>query len=312
MECFVIMPISEPENSNYETGHFSRVYQNIIIPACKKADFNPVRSDDINEAECIAISILKRIQSAEMAICDISTKNANVMYELGLRHALYKPVTIIKDNMTDDIFDIYSIRSVVYNVSLRCDFVEKAIDEIAENLKNTHASPDSPQSVMYHLNRDLPEGDSASVEDTTTVDERNHTHSGIVAKWFSDNQRGTIFDGNEDFYVDQRYLVHTEPLKEGQRAFFVPQERLHAGMKHRAATCVIGIGNNVEAVIRYANHIKFFCYAEVVDSLGNRRRVHVAIPHEEASQYREGTKIRFIAGETQKGLTGLDSVPISE
>ncbi|WP_299156375.1 hypothetical protein, partial [uncultured Christiangramia sp.] len=43
--CFVIMPISD--SSNYEKGHFERVYDFIIKPACISAGFEPVRADDV-------------------------------------------------------------------------------------------------------------------------------------------------------------------------------------------------------------------------------------------------------------------------
>ena len=43
-ECFVIMPISDPEG--YEEGHFRRVYEDILAPAIAAAGFIPVRADE--------------------------------------------------------------------------------------------------------------------------------------------------------------------------------------------------------------------------------------------------------------------------
>ena len=85
------MPISN--NENYSEGHFNRVYSHLIIPACELAGFKAVRADDIINTNYIAIDIIKRIIESDMAICDLSSQNPNVLYELGIRQAFNKPVT---------------------------------------------------------------------------------------------------------------------------------------------------------------------------------------------------------------------------
>jgi len=49
--CFTIMPISEQEG--YDKGHFNRVYEHIIKPACIKAGFKPIRADEENKTNYI-------------------------------------------------------------------------------------------------------------------------------------------------------------------------------------------------------------------------------------------------------------------
>jgi len=315
MQCFIIMPISDP--TGYETGHFSRVYKSLIIPACRKADFDPIRADDINQTDYIAIDILKRIADAEMAICDISARNPNVMYELGLRHALDMPVTIIKDSETQNIFDIQGIRQVEYDISLRIDTATQSIDDIAENIKNTYKlrteSPNSANSLMHFLNHDSPERvvGSAIENANADVDDRNYTFNGYVSMWSADHQRGKITMDNEELFVNKYCLVHQDPVKLDQKVYFVPQAPYAEG-KNRRAVCAIGMGHTVEAVIRYANLDKYFCFAEVADSYGNRQRVFVEIPRDDADHYREGTKILFEAGENIKGVIGLNAISISD
>ena len=70
-ECFVIMPISDPEG--YENGHFKTVYESIFKPACAKADFHAVRADEVLEANIIHWDIVRRIIESPMALCDLST-----------------------------------------------------------------------------------------------------------------------------------------------------------------------------------------------------------------------------------------------
>lgn len=135
-ECFVIMPISD--QPGYEKGHFQRVYDFIIKPACLLAGFEPKRADEVKSTNVIILDILERIISSEMAICDLSSKNGNVLYELGIRQAFDKPVTILKDDITDRIFDINTIREVPYNSQLRFDQVNFAVNELATAIKHTY------------------------------------------------------------------------------------------------------------------------------------------------------------------------------
>lgn len=147
--CFVIMPISDAEG--YDAGHFRRVYEHIIKPACRDAGFEPLRADDINTTNHIIIDILKRIIEADMAICDLSGRNPNVLYELGIRQAFNRPVTLIKDEKTSRIFDIQTLRDVPYDSSLRIDTIEQVIPNIAEAIKSTYENKDDSINSIIQL-----------------------------------------------------------------------------------------------------------------------------------------------------------------
>ncbi|MFN7600268.1 MAG: hypothetical protein ACK5R0_02580 [Bacteroidota bacterium] len=134
-KCFVIMPISDSEG--YPSGHFGRVYEHIIKPACELAGFKPLRADDIMTTNYIALDIIKNIIECEMAICDLSSRNPNVLYELGIRQAFNLPVTLIKELKTKRVFDIQGFRDVEYDESLRIDTVETTTQDLSEIIKNT-------------------------------------------------------------------------------------------------------------------------------------------------------------------------------
>jgi hypothetical protein len=129
------MPISD--NPNYPKEHFLRVYEYIIKPACELAKFKPIRADDVVSTNHIALDIIKNIIESDMAICDLSSQNPNVLYELGIRQAFNKPVTLIKDIKTRRIFDIQGFRDLEYDENLRIDNVGETIELLAENLINT-------------------------------------------------------------------------------------------------------------------------------------------------------------------------------
>ncbi len=143
------MPISDLDG--YAAGHFSRVYEYIIKPACNLIGLEPIRADDIMTTNYIALDIIKYIINSEMAICDLSGRNPNVLYELGIRQAFNLPVTLIKDQITNRIFDIQGFRDVEYDETLRIDSVQETIEILAEILKNTYKNKHEINSLVSLL-----------------------------------------------------------------------------------------------------------------------------------------------------------------
>jgi hypothetical protein len=147
--CFVIMPISDA--SGYESGHFSRVYEYLLKPSIEAAGFEAVRADDEIKTDYIVTGIIKKIVESEMILCDISTKNPNVLYELGIRHAFGKPVAIIKDKETEKIFDIQGLRYHEYNESLRIDTVKNDVEKIKEIILKTYKGKEDDFNSVVSL-----------------------------------------------------------------------------------------------------------------------------------------------------------------
>lgn len=147
--CFVIMPISDTEG--YDKGHFNRVYEHLIKPACEQAGFEPVRADDTSKANMIMVDILQKILECDMAICDLSSRNPNVFYELGFRQAFNKKTVLIKDIKTAMPFDISGIRTLSYNKNLRIDGVKKTIPEIAKCITETFDADDKEVNSLLQL-----------------------------------------------------------------------------------------------------------------------------------------------------------------
>ena len=153
--CFVIMPISD--HPDYAPGHFKRVYEYVIKPACQKAGYEAKRADDTSKTNDIVSDIIKKIIDSDMAICDMSSRNPNVFYELGLRHAFNLKTTLIKDKKTSRAFDIAGLRSVEYDESLRVDEVEKAVTAIADAIEETeNMTSEEPNSTIQLLGLSAP------------------------------------------------------------------------------------------------------------------------------------------------------------
>lgn len=134
-ECFVIMPISDTEG--YNSGHFSRVYEDLIKPAVESAGYKSTRADEVVSSNLIQLDIVERLISAPLAICDISSRNPNVFYELGLRHAFNKPVVLMKDDVTSNAFDISSFRYIEYTKDMGYRNVKNVINQLKEAILST-------------------------------------------------------------------------------------------------------------------------------------------------------------------------------
>jgi len=165
--CFVIMPISDIDN--YPTDHFGRVYEYLIKPACIIAGFSPIRADDVKTTNYIALDIVKKIINADMAICDISSRNPNVLYEVGIRQAFNLPVTFIKDISTERIFDISGFREVQYDESLRIDTIKKSVEEIAEMMINTYENKNEINSLVSLLGIDSAKVSNTIISSDTSI-----------------------------------------------------------------------------------------------------------------------------------------------
>lgn len=139
------MPISESEV--YGENHFQKVYDEIIVPSCKKAGYNAIRADNSKESNMILFGILNDLLSSDIAICDISTYNPNVFYELGIRHARKLKTVLIKDENTKYPFDVSGVRCFDYNSSLSYESVLADQKTITEAIIETVNSKD-PNSAL--------------------------------------------------------------------------------------------------------------------------------------------------------------------
>jgi|WetSurMetagenome_2_1015567.scaffolds.fasta_scaffold67374_1 hypothetical protein len=150
-KCFVIMPISDVDG--YIPGHFDRVFDYLIKPACERAGFEAIRADKTSKANLIVLDILKKIIESDVVLCDLSSNNPNVLYELGIRQAFDRTTVLIKDKKTSKIFDIDGIRRLEYDESLRVDTVEYEIEDIVLSINETYSNNKKDGNSLIQLLR---------------------------------------------------------------------------------------------------------------------------------------------------------------
>jgi len=131
--CFVIMPFAGVIGS-----YFNHIYE----PAIKKAGMTAVRADaDIFGTGKIIDQIWAGINASRVLVAELTTRNPNVFYELGLAHALNKPVVLVSSNEDDVPFDLKHIRVIYYDVT-HPFWGQKLIDKVAENIVSALKNPE--------------------------------------------------------------------------------------------------------------------------------------------------------------------------
>lgn len=106
--CFIVMPFD---------SLFQNQYERVIKPAVEEIGFSCIRGDEIYERPRIVDDIWKSIRSSRLVIAELTGKNPNVLYEVGLAHAIGKPVIIMTRNEEDVPFDLKSLRYLYYDTN---------------------------------------------------------------------------------------------------------------------------------------------------------------------------------------------------
>jgi len=117
--CFVLMPFGKKPDASGTLIDFDGVYEQLVAPAIKQADLDPLRADEEMTGGIIHKPMFERLMLCPYAVADLSTANANVFYELGIRHAVrpYSTVLIFAEGGRLP-FDLAPMRALPYKLSL--------------------------------------------------------------------------------------------------------------------------------------------------------------------------------------------------
>jgi len=120
-KCFVVMPFGDPALEVVYEDFVKPVIENECSLVCE-------RGDDVFGSNVIMDDILKSIRSAKIILADLTRKNANVFYEVGICHAFNKGVLLLAQSIDDVPFDLRHRRVLLYDYSPRgCKRLESAL-----------------------------------------------------------------------------------------------------------------------------------------------------------------------------------------
>jgi hypothetical protein len=120
---------------------FDRYYQEIYVPAIREAGFEPVRADELFTTGSVVEQIWDQIVKAKLLLADLTGKNANVFYELGLSHAARKPVVFTSANAEDVPFDLRHLRVIIYDIR-EPEWADRLRKSISDYLRNATKEPE--------------------------------------------------------------------------------------------------------------------------------------------------------------------------
>lgn len=168
--AFVVMPFGRKQSSDGEWIDFDSIYRQLIHPALIEAGFKPFRADEENVTGDILTDMFQELLLADLVIADLSIDNANVFYELGVRHAMRKRGLVhIQSGRSYMPFDIFNVRTLPYH----CDasgkpdpaHLVKDRQAIAQCARETWASSkERIHSPIFNLLDGLPEPDRRALQ----------------------------------------------------------------------------------------------------------------------------------------------------
>ena len=159
--CFVLMPFGRKQapDSNLIID-FDAVYTDIIKPAIEDAGLEPLRADEEMTGGVIHKPMFERLILCRFAVADMTTANANVFYELGVRHAVKPQSTVLLFAEGGRLpFDVAPLRALPYQLSAdgkpnNAGAARKALRGLLEHARNNvDSATDSP---IYQMVDDYP------------------------------------------------------------------------------------------------------------------------------------------------------------
>jgi hypothetical protein len=171
--CFVIMPFGQKHDpSGGPAIDFDRIYDSALRPAIEAAGMEPIRADQERTGGIIHKPMFERLLLCDYAVADLTTANANVFYELGVRHTARPATTLTIFAKHQPIpFDVNFLRSLPYdlgeNNAFEDDQAQALLAAVSEKLTDLRAlaveqaAIDSP---LFDLLKEWKPGDLAHLK----------------------------------------------------------------------------------------------------------------------------------------------------
>lgn len=157
--CFVLMPFGKKPHAGGALIDFDSVYQDLIAPAIREAELDPLRADEEMTGGIIHKPMYERLILCEYAVADLTTANANVFYELGLRHAVrpWSTVLLFAEGSGQLPFDVGPLRALPYKLGSDGKPVEVPQARQALTARLREARQKATDSPVFQLVENFPD-----------------------------------------------------------------------------------------------------------------------------------------------------------
>ncbi|HWK09877.1 MAG TPA: TRAFs-binding domain-containing protein [Vicinamibacterales bacterium] len=180
--CFVLMPFgTKKDPSGGPDIDFDAIYEQALCPAIEDAGMAPLRADEERTGGIIHKAMFERLLLCDFAVADLTTANANVFYELGVRHAVRPATTLaIFAARQPPPFDLNYLRSLPYALAegnrLDAAAATRLRSMVAERLKELRPLNDSGvDSPLFQLLTDYPVPDLAHMKTDAFRDRQRYS-----------------------------------------------------------------------------------------------------------------------------------------
>jgi hypothetical protein len=187
--CFVLMPFGLKPDGRGGSVDFDAVYEELLAPAIREAGLEPLRADQELVGGIIHKPMYERLILADYAVADLTTANANVFYELGVRHAVRPYATVLVGAEVGHVpFDVAPNRVLPYSLSGGGRPADPDKDRAALVRALQHAQQASTDSPVFQLLTELPRPEIDRLK--TDVFREQAVYSARVKKSLADARSG--------------------------------------------------------------------------------------------------------------------------
>ncbi len=148
--CFIITPIGEPESEIRKKT--DGVISAVIRPIVEQFGYDLICPHEIAKNGSITQQVIEEILNDDLVIANLTGLNANVMYELAIRHATRKPVITISEKNTKLPFDIATERTLFYEDNMsQVNILRQDLKKMIEEPSNSRESDNPIFRAKYDL-----------------------------------------------------------------------------------------------------------------------------------------------------------------
>ena len=149
------MPFGRKPAGDGRVVDFDAVYSTLIQPAIETAGLEPLRADQETSGGLIHKAMFERLILCEYAVADLTTANANVFYELGVRHSTraFTTVPVFAAAWGQLPFDVNGLRAVPYQLGAdgRPAAAPADIATLSARLQAARDTDPATDSPLYQL-----------------------------------------------------------------------------------------------------------------------------------------------------------------
>jgi hypothetical protein len=138
-----------------DANHWNEVYRGLILPAAHAANLECERDDEDSSSRLIAENIWRKIEAADVILCDLSAHNPNVYLELGWALRADQRFVLIKDDVTRFNFDLNQFFTFQYSHLLQPISLERSVEDLANVLRATLSDEERRYSIVKKVSIDL-------------------------------------------------------------------------------------------------------------------------------------------------------------